>query len=331
MVKFLRTILSREASPRKGLLPLEWVVLGYLVVTLAAALLPPARDGHLGPMVLGRVRILAITAALWGVYRLWPCRLTLFARAGTQLALLGWWYPDTYEINRVYPNLDHVFAAWEQGIFHCQPALLFSQAMPWRFLGELMDLGYASYYPMIALVVAFYFLFRYGEFERACFVLVASFLAYFLVYAFLPVAGPTYYYEAVGLGPISRGEFPNVHDHFNYVMDCLPSPGYRDGLFYRMVEEAKAAGERPTAAFPSSHVGIGTVLVLLARHSGNRPLLLTLLPFYVLLCLATVYIQAHYVIDAVAGLLTGAALYLAMMACSKRMKTGRGPLARARK
>ena len=40
------------------------------------------------------------------------------------------------------------------------------------------------------------------------------------------------------------------------------------------------------------------------------------MPIYVLLCLATVYIQAHYVIDALAGLVSGVALYYATMAAA---------------
>ena len=37
---------------------------------------------------------------------------------------------------------------------------------------------------------------------------------------------------------------------------------------------------------------------------GNRKLVYILLPFYVFLCMATVYIQAHYLIDALAGLVS---------------------------
>jgi membrane-associated phospholipid phosphatase len=45
-----------------------------------------------------------------------------------------------------------------------------------------------------------------------------------------------------------------------------------------------------------------------------------LLPLYVLLCFATVYIQAHYAIDAIAGLLTGVVFYFALMLVSKKLK-----------
>lgn len=270
---------------------------------------------------MGRIRIAVITVALWGVYRMLPCRLTRLARVVVQMALLGWWYPDTYEINRMLPNLDHVFAQWEQDMFGCQPALLFCKAMPWPVVSELMDMGYAAYYPMIALVVLYYFAFRYHEFERASFVVLTAFFIYYVVFVLVPVTGPTFYYKAAGLTNIANGVFPNVHDYFNYYQDCLPSPGYKDGIFYHFVEDAKAAGERPTAAFPSSHVGISTVLMLLVWHSGNRRLLYVLLPFYVLLCLATVYIQAHYAIDALAGLVSGALLYVALMAVSRKMVT----------
>lgn len=76
-----------------------------------------------------------------------------------------------------------------------------------------------------------------------------------------------------------------------------------------MVADAHAAGERPTAAFPSSHVGVSTILMLLVWSSKNRKLLLFLLPFYVLLCLSTVYIYAHYAIDVLAGWVSALLLY----------------------
>lgn len=324
MFHFIKQLFTIDKRPRRGLLALEWVMLAYLLMTLLIVILTYDKVANPDAMVWGRIRVAAVTAAMWAVYRMLPCRLTFMLRILVQMALLSWWYPDTYEINRMLPNLDHVFASLEQSVFGCQPALLFSKALPWPVVSELMDMGYASYYPMIALVVLFYFAFRYAEFERAAFVVLTAFFIYYTVYIFLPVTGPTFYYKAAGLDNIRAGIFPNVHDYFNYYRDCLPSPGYADGVFYNMVESAKAAGERPTAAFPSSHVGISTVLMLLAWHSGNRRLLYILLPFYVFLCMATVYIQAHYAIDSLAGLVSGALLYFILMGISRGMKTGTG-------
>ena len=298
---------------------MEWVMIGYLAFTLLIVFFTYTKAANPNEMIWGRIRIAAVTAGMWAVYRMVPCRLTLFLRITVQLALLGWWYPDTYEINRMLPNLDHMFAAWEQTVFGCQPALLFCKAMPWPFFSELMSMGYAAYYPMIVFVVVYYFLFRYHDYERAAFVILSAFFVYYLIYIFLPVTGPTFYFKAAGLNNITQGIFPNVHDYFNYYQDCLKTPGYTDGLFYQMVEGAKAAGERPTAAFPSSHVGISTVLMLLTWHTGDRRVFYVLSVLYVLLCFSTVYIQAHYAIDVLAGLVTGVVLYFTLMQVGKRV------------
>lgn len=319
-MNLIKQLFAIEKKPRRGLLSLEWLTIAYMAFTLAIVLFTFTRIENPDAMIWGRIRVGAITVALWVVYRLVPCRLTLVVRVVVQMALLAWWYPDTYELNRMFPNLDHIFAAWEQSLFGFQPALVFASNFSWPVVSELMSLGYASYYPMIALVTFFYFFCRYKEFERASFIVLASFFIYYVVYIFLPVAGPTFYYKAVGLGDIVAGVFPNVHDYFNFHNDCLHTPGYVDGFFYDMVESAKAAGERPTAAFPSSHVGVSTICMLLAWHSGNRRLLYFLLPLYVLLCLSTVYIQAHYVIDALAGLVSGVALYFALFFATAKMK-----------
>lgn len=302
-----------EKSPKKGLLSLEWAMLGYMALTIVTMLFTYTKLVNPESMLWGRVRVLVITGALWAVYRMVPCRMTRMTRVLGQMALLAWWYPDTYEINRLFPNLDHLFAGWEQQLFGCQPALYFAKAFPWAVVSELMDMGYFMYYPMIAIVVYFYFFRRYQEFERISFVILASFFLYYIVFIYVPVAGPTFYYDAVGIDEIAKGIFPAIGDYFNTHTSCLPTPGYTDGIFYHLVEDAKAAGERPTAAFPSSHVSISTICMLLAWHTKNRKLVYVLLPFYIFLCMATVYIQAHYLIDAIAGLTTGIIVYFILM------------------
>lgn len=315
----LKKYITTEKKPRKGLLAAEWVVMAYLLLTTVIILFCYTDVVNPKAMLWGRARVVAMTAALWFVYRLWPCRLTLLLRVLVQLALLSWWYPDTYEINRMFPNLDHVFAAWEQNLFGFQPALLFSQAIPSHIFSELMDLGYASYYPMIALVLLVYFFTCYKEFPRAAYIVLGAFFLYYVIFIFVPVVGPTFYYNAVGVDQIAKGVFPDLGLYFNNHQDCLPSPGDVNGVFYHLVESAKEAGERPTAAFPSSHVGCSTVLMLLAWHSKKRWLLWVLLPLFVLLCFATVYIQAHYAIDAIAGLITGVLIYFLLFFTSKKL------------
>ena len=278
---------------KKGLLAVEWIAMGYLLLTLL--MMAVLWDKLVSPeqMIKGRITFVLVTLAAWGVYWLKPCRLTMFLRIAVQMVFLSWWYPDTYELNRTLPNLDHVFAGCEQTVFGCQPALLFAQKAPWGWFSELMCMGYISYFPMMTILLIYYFFYRYNEFLKAAFVL---------------------------LGPekIAAGVFPNLGDWFLTHSERMAVPGWTDGFFYHLLEMAHNAGERPTAAFPSSHVGITTVVMLLAHHTHCRKLVLGMLPFYILMCLSTVYILAHYAIDALTGLFTGVVLYFVLIRLSKR-------------
>ena len=316
---FFKDLFRIEKNPRKNMFAMEWVVIAYLLFTMLIVFFTYTKIQNPESMIWGRIRIGVMTIALWAVYRMIPCRFTRFVRVAAQMALLSWWYPDIYEINSMFPNLDHLFAGWEQQLFGCQPALVFCHIIPSHIFSELMDMGYASYYPMIAAVTLYYFIWKYHEFERASFIILTSFFIYYVIFIMLPVTGPQFYYKAVGLDQITHGIFPNLHYYFSTHQECLASPGYQDGLFYHLVEDAKNAGERPIAAFPSSHVGISTVLMLLSVHSRNRKLLLCLLPFYLLLCCSTVYIQAHYLIDAIAGFVSAVVIYFALLYSTKRM------------
>ena len=306
----IKDIFRIEKKPLKGLLTVEWVILAYLVLTLLFIFFTYTKIQDPEPLIWGRVKVVALMAAMWAVYRMVPCRFTLLCRVVAQLALLSWWYPDTYELNKILPNLDHLFAGYEQQLFGCQPALLFPEAITNPVFSELMHLGYASYFPLIAIVTLFYFFWRYAEFNRAVFVILVSFFLYYVIFIFLPVTGPQYYYEAVGLDKIAQGIFPNLHDYFATHDEPMTMPGYSDGFFYQCVASAHATGERPTAAFPSSHVGVTTILLFLAWRAKSRILFFGILPFYVLMCMATVYIRAHYAIDVIGGWVSAVIIYI---------------------
>jgi membrane-associated phospholipid phosphatase len=303
---------------KKGLLAVEWIAIGYLLLTLL--MMAVLWDKLVSPeqMIKGRITFVLVTLAAWGVYWLKPCRLTMFLRIAVQMVFLSWWYPDTYELNRMLPNLDHIFAGCEQAVFGCQPALLFAQKVPWGWFSELMCMGYISYFPMMTILLIYYFFYRYNEFLKAAFVILGAFFIFYVIFIFLPVTGPQFYYLAVGPEKIAAGVFPNLGDWFLTHSERMAVPGWTDGFFYHLLEMAHNAGERPTAAFPSSHVGITTVVMLLAHHAHCRKLVLGMLPFYILMCLSTVYILAHYAIDALTGLFTGVVLYFVLIRLSKR-------------
>jgi membrane-associated phospholipid phosphatase len=181
-----------------------------------------------------------------------------------------------------------------------------------------MCLGYVSYFPLIATVTLYYFFKRYKEFQLATFVILVSFFVYYFIFILLPVTGPQFYYLAAGTDKIAAGIFPNLGDWFLTHSERMAAPGWKEGFFYHLLDIAHDAGERPTAAFPSSHVGVTTVLMMLALRTRSSRLIFGMLPFYLLMCLSTVYIYAHYAIDAIAGLITGILLYYILCFCYKK-------------
>lgn len=299
----------KRVDTQKGLFAVEKISLIYNLLTSILILYMFPRMDHPAHMLWERALIIGMTFALMYLYRLAPCRFSAFVRIAVQMGLLSYWYPDTFEFNRLLPNLDHVFASAEQIIFGCQPAIEFCRRFPEMWFSEPFNMGYFSYYPMIFIVTVYYFLFRFELFEKVSFVLVTSFFIYYFIYIFIPVAGPQFYFPAIGADQVSAGNFPFINDYFNYHFNLLPGPGYEHGFFYNLVEASQQVGERPTAAFPSSHVGISTVLMIMAFR-GNKILFSCLLPFYILLVCATVYIQAHYLIDAIAGFVSAFGIYL---------------------
>ena len=73
----IRQLFTIEKNPRKGLYPLEWVVLVYMALTLLLVLFCTTKVQNPDAMVWGRVRIAAIAVGMWVVYWLVPCRLAI--------------------------------------------------------------------------------------------------------------------------------------------------------------------------------------------------------------------------------------------------------------
>ena len=279
--------LFKRVDSVKGLFAVESISLIYNALTTIMVLILFPRMDHPVIMLSERAGIVAITFALIYLYRKYPCKLTAFIRMAVQMAFLAYWYPDTFEFNRLFPNLDNFFASAEQFLFRCQPSVEFSEHFPSMWFSEPFNMGYFAYYPMIGIVTIYYFLFRFEWFEKVSFVLVTSFFIYNLIYILVN----------------------------NDIL--LPGPGFDHGFFFNLVEASQEVGERPTAAFPSSHVGISTIVMIMA-YRVNKKLCYFLAPFYVLLCCATVYIQAHYLIDVIAGWISAVCIYITATYMYKR-------------
>ena len=299
----------QKIGPSKGEFLIEKVAMAYTLLTSIAIVVLYGQMDHPMQMLLERLEIVVVTLALVIVYRKYPCKVTAFLRVGFQLALLSYWYPDTFEFNRLLPNLDHLFADAEQAIFNTQPAYWFHRCYPQMWISELLNMGYVAYFPLIAVITCWYFVKHFDLFEKIGFVLTTSFFIYYIIYIVLPVAGPQFYFPAIGEENVLASVFPPVGDYFKYHSELIPYTEQGQGFFYHLLELSHEAGERPTAAFPSSHVGISTIIMLMGWRSSKK-LALWMLPFYILLCISTVYIQAHYLIDIFAGWISGYLLYV---------------------
>ena len=167
--------LFRKVETRKGLFAVEKVALIYNLLTSILILFLFQEMDHPVRMLVDRVMIAGMTFLLMYLYRLAPCKCSAFVRVAIQMALLSYWYPDTFEFNRIFPNLDHLFASAEQWLFGGQPAVWFSLRLPYIWVSEPFNMGYFFYYPMILMVVVWYFVYRFELFEKLSFVLVTSF------------------------------------------------------------------------------------------------------------------------------------------------------------
>lgn len=255
-------------------------------------------------MLLCRLAFVAATLllAMWNQSQ--DNKVSSFVRSFFQLTLLSYWYGETYYFNKLLPNLDHIFAQIDQSLFGFQPSIAFAEAVPFKWFNELMNLGYFSYFPMIFAACLVFYLSDKKKYDQVLTTILGSFFMFYVIFICVPVTGPQFYFPAIDYYNHPTEQFASVDDYF-YTHSELQAGQVEDAyLFRNAVKLSQATGEKPTGAFPSSHVGVATILMLLLGYY-KRKALPYFLPFYVLLVCATVYIKAHYFIDVVFGLLTG--------------------------
>lgn len=284
------------------LVNLLYGLLTLLLIALFAADIPTP-----GVLALERIGVMGGIGVCYLLYQIFPSKATRLLRYVYPVTLLAYWYPDTYNFCQLFPNLDHVFAYADEWLFGFQPAIHFARTCSGFWWSEAFNLGYFAYYVMILLAVLLPLFTKPERFSRTVFVMMTCFVFYYIVYLFLPVVGPQFYFPAIGFNLADLGQFPAIGDYFRHHPE-LPANYGPEGPFRLLVEAMQGNGERPTAAFPSSHVGMSTVIMLLLWPL-NRKVVYILFPLYVLLCGATVYIEAHYFVDIVGGFVSAILFY----------------------
>lgn len=259
---------------------IDLLVSGYIIVTFFYILIFFQKIPAAGYHILFRLVLVGLILALPRLDKYIHKPFLHFLRIAYPLIILSFFYSETDALNNVFfQNLDHHFARLDSIIFGFQPSVAFYNNFPGKFFSEVMNFGYFSYYFIIAAYTIIIYVKKRHEFVRTVFLVTCSFLIYYLIFSVLPVSGPQYFFEP-----------PH-----NQIADS--------GIFRKLVRFVEFIGERPTAAFPSSHVGIVLILIIMAWRD-YRKTWWWLIPIFILLAFSTVYIKAHYAVDVLGGIIS---------------------------
>jgi len=304
----IRKHFTREKH--RGFTACEILTLIYIVITTIMTAIWWNRIPDPIQLIHTRIWILIFMVALYVISRIIPCRATWMLRSMALLILLAYWYPETYSFAQCHPYLDHFFAQADMTLFGCQPSIEFSKIVTSVFWCEAFNMGYYSYYFMMIGVMLYCLYARFEKSERYMFIFLGVFFLYYLIFELIPVAGPYYYFKAIGIETARQGFYPDLGNYFASHNELIHAEVR--GVFSQLVHDIQIAGENPVGAFPSSHVGMSTVTMIVAWKTHNKWLFWCLTPFYLLLCIATVYIMAHYLVDSIAGFITACLFYWLM-------------------
>lgn len=181
--------------------------------------------------------------------------------------------------------LDRYFLEFDFNLGGVQPSLWLARyANP--ALNDFMQFAYMTYFLYLVILPAI----LYANRERLAYwtVMVSTAIAHYSVYVLailIPVESPHFSLASAQTKPLTGGACTaliNLIEHFGRVHG---------------------------AAFPSAHVA-GSMVAILASWRYRRWLFWICLPFFVCMCVATVYGRYHYVADVHAGLVVGSIGFL---------------------
>ena len=252
---------------------------GYAAVVAVAALTRASVEPGNGLIALAHALIVLL---VWLITRPGPGATGRTLRDVAPLVILLGLYASLDVLNGsgTGPTYDQVLLDWEQRLFGMQPAHDWWRRHPSGFWSASLHAVYLSYYPLVAVpALALVLAPKRGGIRRFLQVVIPTFLSCYLFFVFLPVAGPYYVFEH-------------------------PTGAFVANAPARLAYAVLSGGSSYGAAFPSSHVAATIAAWLAARRDAPR-LARVMLPFVLLMPVATVYCQMHYALDAVFGVIFG--------------------------
>ncbi len=267
---------------------IDYLFFGYVLITTILLLISWNQAPNAAELLTTRVIIVVGVLGIVFFYNKVKNSILELIRNIYPIIISGYFYSETVFYNKfIWDNLDQKLIDLDQFIFGFQPSLVFSEVFSSKLFSELMYFGYFSFYLLIIsfVVIAYYKLKE--ESSELIFKFAASMLLFYLFFGVFPAAGPQFYF------PSPEKDLPVAF------------------VFDKIMHFIQTNAEQPTAAFPSSHVGISIIILLLLRR--RTPLFFKIaIPFVIILILSTVYIKAHYAVDVIGGIIIAPIiLYLA--------------------
>ena len=278
---------------RAGISVLDAIFLSYCLIVMAivairwSALPAPASSlaihlavvAFVGIQAWSMRRFSANAAAIVWIVTGGPLITFLFMQLGKVVP-----YANPFHGERLLHRLDTaLFLGWNPN------GLLDHLAFP--LLTEVLQIVYAGYYllPLI-LLPALLWRRQVGRTLLCLTPILLGFLLSYLGYFVLPATGPNV--NLHGLYP-----WPPYDEELRAGVSTLPGVLFADSI--------RAALYRAEAirhdCFPSGHVAVSLVVLVLARRHHRQVFWILLAPV-LLLVLATMYLRYHYVVDVIAGM-----------------------------
>jgi len=261
-------------------LKIDSLFLGFLLITTILLIFSWNQTENVVDLLITRGVIFVISLGFIFLNPILKFKVFNLFRNTYPVLFAIYFYTETVYYNKLFfDNLDPLFIQLDEWLFGFQPSIEFYEYFSSSFVTELMYFGYFSFYFIILGFVFIMYFKRKSLFIESTYKVAFSLLFFYFIFAIFPSAGPQFYFD--------------VSER------AVPTNGY---LFQKIMHVIQDGAEQPTGAFPSSHVGVTIVILLLARKT--LPLFYKIcLPITILLMLSTVYIKAHYAVDAIAGFL----------------------------
>lgn len=182
--------------------------------------------------------------------------------------------------------LDDIIINIESIFFNINPALYLERFIT-PLLTEIMKFSYLIYYfYMPFLILALFFMKRYGDMVYSVFIMSLTFYACYIGFVLFPVEGPRFSFDFHV--PVLKGYF------FSHIQESIMKYGQSIG-----------------ACMPSSHIAAAWNVVFLVKKFLGKRLFYLLFVLTILMSVSIVYNRYHYFSDGVAGIITAYISYQA--------------------